>query len=262
MQSLVQDAGAVVNLLNAEGTGESPFSVTEYVEKPEALAVDEALAQGYSYFDIAASKVRGYFSIANDSSAGWRVIFEPLNNWNITLDEINNGIGTPYYKAIFDADAPLTREALEQMATGEDAAICIYLYDGNYLHYAGTAQEVWNQIKDTPTVSDGNASVSGGNASVSGGNASVSGGNASVSGNDISVTENKYYTTTFELINGNAANAVTAGSAVYVVNTRDVQYVKENGNYELVETEEGVHAGSVYDIPKETVYYKGGIDNA
>lgn len=248
MQSLVQDAGAVMNLLNAEGTGESPFSVTEYVEKPEALAVDEALAQGYSYFDIAASKVRGYFSIASDSSAGWRVIFEPLNNWNITLDEINNGIGTPYYKAIFDADAPLTREALEQMATGEDAAICIYLYDGNYLHYAGTAQEVWNQIKDTPTVSDGNASVSG--------------GNASVSGNDISVTENKYYTTTFELINGNAANAVTAGSAVYVVNTRDVQYVKENGNYELVETEEGVHAGSVYDIPKETVYYKGGIDNA
>lgn len=244
MQQLEAEAQEVLSAL--EGSGQVPFSLSSpfYEEVENVDSSEEAAAAGLSSFEITASIERGYFLAATDDTAKWQVVFEPLNNWNITLDEINNGINTPYYTAVFNADAPLTREQIQQMAEGEGTADYLYQYDGSYLHFAGTAQEVWSSIE---------SDVSAGDSDVTGGDVSLGDANSDLA----------YYCASFKVINdGTGQNAVTTGAQVYVVNARNVKYVTSGGNYHLVTTAEGVAAGAVYDVEGETIYYRGGITNA
>lgn len=245
MQQLEQEAQMVLNAL--EGNGQPPFSLSSpfYEEIENIASLEEAEAAGVSSFTGTAGTMRGYFLAAEDETAKWQVVFEPFVDSNISLEEINCGIDTPYYMAVFDADAPLTQEQIRQMVEMGSADF-LYQYEGGYLYFSGTVQEVWESIEKDISV----------------GGLDVTGGDAGVSSGDVNHTTT-YYNATFRLINdGNTGNAETSDVCVYVANTKNAKYVGSGGNYHLVNTEEGTAAGAVYEIEGETIYYKGGILNA
>ncbi len=230
MDTLIAQAENVLSYMGiSSGDASAPFSVsyTEYEGTGAPSDIDNWRA-----VDVNGENIRGYVEYLGyaDPNANWTAIFDHVSDTStLSLDDVNNGTDLVYYTAT-PVQENLTYPQLRDLATGTSYKIPIYeWYNDSYYIYVGTAEEVWNQDRGY------------------------------VSANDGSTNPTNYATVKFTHINQNPSNQITVGTEIYTFNKNKSYVNVSTGEYQFVNTEEGVAGDSVNT--SYTFYYQGGLIN-
>ncbi len=192
---------------------------------------------------------RGYFQRNNEGR--WVVIFRRVSNVaDLNVEDVLNGVDRVYYSATSTAELKYADLFLMDY---QDSNVPVYKREtGGYYSYAGTASEIWANLKESGTIKEGDYFYDEETNTVSGNAMTVSPNDTELSG---------YHTVDFTRITNNENNQVEVGTEIYVINS-DMSYTTEMGQYDLVETAEGLAAGDQVYTNADLVYFKGGISNA
>ncbi len=242
-----------------KGDGEPPFTWmtgtdssgnTVYIDYQEFDASEVDSYPGYHTLSVSEMDDRGYLRPADPAGTGdWNPVFRWVDNKNsLTLDEVNSGTNTPYYRLSNRTD--LTYADLQNMYENNNTAILYSFRYDTYFVYEGSIIDVWNKM--------------------------FLNGEITVSGNDEADREyvfpgdkdsySGYSIVTFDLINNIPENQITedqaiAGVELYTIDLSRTEYVAGEGEYSFSSSNDGNQAGLNFHFPGETIYFVGGIEN-
>ena len=240
MEELCQQAESVNSYYKEAGM--EPFTIREYKEYEEGEQPEDATEIKFD-----GDVKRGYLEYA---AGEWDATFTVLLDRDMSLDEINHSVTTPYYRAM-NVEKAFSYEELKVFAEEYPEEDLYILRPEGHLEYMGGAREVWEET--SVYLEKLLASVSGND--VSSGDSTVSGGNTV---QDIWQEPSGFFHPWFVLID--YENPISPGEQVYLMS--DAQYIgEEKGHYQLVETVEREQPGESFAYAATFLYFTGGVIN-